>query len=116
MGSSRRLYSSPVFSEWRSRAADALAAGSVSRLADGRFDVRFRLWDVVKGTMIGGHSSAVEAGDLRLAAHRISDAIYEKLTGVKGVFSTRIAFVTKGAGKYTLRFFGDFSEIGRAHV
>ena len=95
--------SAPVFSEWRSRAADALAAGSVSRLADGRFDIRFRLWDVVKGSVVGGSAVAVEAGDLRLAAHRISDAIYEKLTGVKGVFSTRIAFVTKAGSKYTLR-------------
>ncbi len=95
--------SQPVFAEWRSLPVDALAAGSVTRLADGRFDVRFKLWDVVKGNVIAGHSSAVEAGDLRLAAHRISDAIYEKLTGVKGVFSTRIAFVTKGAGRFTLR-------------
>jgi TolB protein len=95
--------SAPVFSEWRSRATDALAAGSITRLADGRFDVRFKLWDVVKGTVIAGQSTAVEAGDLRLAAHRIADVIYEKLTGTKGVFSTRIAYVTKGGGRYTLR-------------
>jgi TolB protein len=95
--------SQPAMPEWRGRAADALAAGSVTRLADGRFDVRFKLWDVVKGTVIGGHSTAVDAADLRLAAHRIADAIYEKLTGTKGVFSTRIAYVTRGAGRYTLR-------------
>jgi len=53
--------SAPVFTEWRSRAADALAAGSITRLADGRFDVRFKLWDVVKGTMIAGQSTAVDA-------------------------------------------------------
>ena len=95
--------SAPVFSEWRSRATDALAAGSITRLADGRFDVRFKLWDVVKGTVIAGQSTAVEAGDLRLAAHRIADVIYEKLTGTKGVFSTRISYVTKGGNRYTLR-------------
>lgn len=95
--------SAPVFTEWRSRAADALAAGSITRLADGRFDVRFKLWDVVKGTMIAGQSTAVDAPDLRLAAHRIADTIYEKLTGNKGVFSTRIAYVTKGGGRYTVR-------------
>ena len=95
--------SQPVMTEWRGRAADALVAGSVTRLADGRFDVRFKLWDVVKGTVIGGQSTAVAADDLRLAAHRIADAIYEKLTGDKGVFSTRIAYVTKGGGRYTLR-------------
>ena len=95
--------SQPVMSDWRARAADALVAGSVSRLADGRFDVRFKLWDVVKGTVLGGLSNAVEAGDLRLAAHRIADFIYEKLTGDKGVFSTRIAYVTKGGNRFTLR-------------
>jgi TolB protein len=95
--------SAPAFADWRSRAADALVAGSITRLADGRFDVRFKLWDVVKGTMLAGQSTAVEAGDLRLAAHRIADTIYEKLTGNKGVFSTRIAYVTKGGGRYTVR-------------
>jgi TolB protein len=96
--------SQPVMADWRSRAADALAVGSVSRLADGRFDVRFKLWDVVKGNAIAAQSMAVDAADLRLAAHRIADTIYEKLTGDKGVFSTRIAYVTKGGGnRYTLR-------------
>ncbi|MFZ2651218.1 MAG: Tol-Pal system beta propeller repeat protein TolB [Burkholderiaceae bacterium] len=93
----------PVMTEWRSRAADALVVGSATRLADGRFDIRFKLWDVVKGAELGGQSNAVEAGDLRLVAHRIADYIYEKLTGEKGVFSTRIAYVTRGAGHYTLR-------------
>jgi len=93
----------PVMTDWRGRSADALAAGSVQRLADGRFDVRFKLWDVVKGSEIGGQASAVDAADLRLAAHRIADYIYEKLTGDKGVFSTRIAYVTRGGGRYTLR-------------
>ena len=95
--------SQPSMPEWRGRAADALVAGSVGRLADGRFDVRFKLWDVVKSVALGGQSSAVEAGDLRLAAHRIADFIYEKLTGDKGVFSTRIAYVIKGGNRFTLR-------------
>lgn len=95
--------SAPAFSEWRSRAADALVGGSVARLADGRFDVRFKLWDVVKGSELGGQSAAVDAAEVRLAAHRIADFIYEKLTGEKGVFSTRIAYVTKAGARYALR-------------
>jgi TolB protein len=94
---------SPAFTDWRTRGADALAGGSVSKLADGRFDVRYKLWDVVKGQDQGGQSFAVTTPDLRLAAHRIADAIYEKLTGEKGVFSTRIAYVTHGGKRYTLR-------------
>ena len=92
----------PAMSEWRARSVDALAAGSVQRLADGRVDVRFKLWDVVKGSELGGQASAVDPADLRLAAHRIADYIYEKLTGDKGVFSTRLAYVTKGGSRYTL--------------
>lgn len=94
--------SRPDLTPWRQKGADSLAAGSVSRLADGRWDVRFRLWDVVRGQDLGGQSYAVTVGDLRLAAHRIADYIYEKLTGEKGVFSTRIAYVTKAGNRYNL--------------
>lgn len=93
----------PVLPEWRSRGVDALVAGSVTRLADGRFDVRHKLWDVVKAEDLGGQAYAVPAADLRLAAHRVADAVYERLTGEKGVFSTRIAYVLRSAGRYTLR-------------
>jgi TolB protein len=94
--------SRPDMSPWRQKGADALVTGSVTRLADGRFDVRFRLWDAIRNQDLGGQSHAVVAGDLRLAAHRIADFIYEKLTGDKGAFSTRIAYVTKSGSKYNL--------------
>jgi TolB protein len=92
----------PALAEWRSRSADALVGGSVTRLADSRFDVRFKLWDVVKGVELGGVSKTVASADLRLAAHQIADAIHERLTGEKGVFATRIAYVTKTGGRFTL--------------
>lgn len=92
----------PDLSPWRQKGADSLVAGSVTRLADGRYDVRFRLWDVVRGQDIGRDGHVVAAADLRLAAHLISDYIYEKLTGDKGVFSTRIAYVTKTTQRFQL--------------
>ncbi|WP_442953231.1 Tol-Pal system beta propeller repeat protein TolB [Paucibacter sp. XJ19-41] len=95
--------SAPDWSEWRGRQADALAAGSVTRLADGRFDVRHKLWDVVKGQDLGGEAHAVAPDDVRLAAHRVADSIYQKLTGERGVFATRMAYVTKAGGRYSLR-------------
>ena len=94
--------SRPDVTLWRQKGADSLVSGSVARLADGRYDVRFRLWDVVRGQDLGGQSYAVTQGDLRLAAHRIADFVYEKLTGDKGAFSTRIAYVTKAAQRYQL--------------
>jgi TolB protein len=92
----------PDMGVWRQRNADSLLVGSVTRLADGRFDVRFRLWDVVRAQDLGGQSYTVTQGDLRLAAHRIADSVYEKLTGDKGIFSTRIAYVTKAATRFNL--------------
>jgi TolB protein len=87
---------------WRQKGADSLLTGSVARLADGRYDVRFRLWDVVRGQDLGGQSFAVTQADLRLAAHRVADAVYELLTGDKGIFSTRLAYVTKTASRHNL--------------
>lgn len=92
----------PDLGPWRDRTVDALVTGSVVRLADGRYDVRFRLWDVVRAQDLGGVSFPVPATDLRLAAHRVADYIYEKLTGDKGIFSTRIAYVSKHNGRHTL--------------
>ena len=92
----------PDMGPWRGLGVDALVTGSVHKLADGRWDVRFRLWDVVKGDDLGGVSFPVSANDLRLAAHKVADAVYEKLTGDPGVFSTRIAYVTKASNKFAL--------------
>jgi TolB protein len=92
----------PDMALWRQRAADSLASGSITRLPDGRWDVRFRLWDVVRDQDLGGQGYVVPQGDLRLAAHKIADFIYEKLTSDKGVFSTRLAYVTKAGSRYAL--------------
>ncbi len=92
----------PDLVQWRQKGADSLVTGSVTPLADGRFDVRLRLWDIVRGIDLGGQSYAVTQADLRLSAHRISDFVYEKLTGEKGIFSTRIAYVTKAGTRFTL--------------
>lgn len=101
-GTSLDESSRPDVALWKQKGADSLAVGSVTRLPDGRYDVRFRLWDVVRGEDLGGQGFAVTTGDLRLVAHRIADYIYEKLTGEKGVFSTRIAYVTKAGAHYRL--------------
>jgi len=93
---------SPVFADLRARQADDFVAGSVNRLADGRLDIRFKLWDVIKGAEIVGQAQAVHPDDARLAAHRIADVVYEKLTGEKGVFATRMAYVTKAGRRFSL--------------
>ena len=94
--------SSVDLAAWRGRGADALVAGSLSRLADGRYDVRYKLWDTVKGEELLGQSKVVLAADLRLAAHRVADEIHEKLTGERGVNATRIAYVIRAGRRFTL--------------
>lgn len=90
------------FGEWKSKGADALVVGSVQRLADGRFDVRYRLMDTLKSANLSGFGQVAGPDRLRVAAHKIADDIYEKLIGVRGSFATRIAYVTKAGNEYRL--------------
>src|SRR6266513_2807160 len=91
------------YAEWRSRLADALVLGSVAARPDGRYEVRFRLYDVVKQASLGGIAYTLSKDQVRATAHRIADFVYEKLTGEKGVFSTRIAYVVKRGSRFELQ-------------
>ncbi len=91
------------YGEWRSRLADALVLGSVGKSADGRFEVRFRVYDIVKQAPLGAIAYLFTQDNARAAAHRIADFVYEKLTGEKGVFSTQIAYVVKRGSTYELQ-------------
>ena len=92
----------PDLPVWRKQGADALLTGSISRVGEDLYEVRFRLWDAVRNQDLGGQSQRATASELRRVAHRASDWVYEKLTGEKGVFSTRIAYVTKSASIFNL--------------
>ena len=97
-GSALSETSEVKLADFKARGADALVVGSTTRLANGNFDVRFLLYDTVKSAdlreaRLDGNARTVAPARMRLAAHEISDAIYEKLTGDKGVFATRIAYV-----------------------
>jgi TolB protein len=87
----------------RALGADAVLGGSVTRLPDGRYDVRYRLGDAVRQTSLGGESLLAAEGDLRLAGHRIADWVFERITGEKGIFSTRIAFVSRQGARHLLQ-------------
>ena len=95
---------SPInHADWKSRGTDALAAGSVRRSPDGRLEARFRLYDTQQAVSLGGAAYVTGNEQLRAAGHRIADYIYEKLTGERGVFSTRIAYVVKSRNQYLLQ-------------
>ena len=86
----------------KSQGVEALVVGSIIENEAKRYKVSFRLWDVAKNEDLGAKSFFVSETDLRLSAHVISDFVFEQLTGEKGSFSTKIAFVTKFVSKYGL--------------
>ncbi len=87
---------------WKARGADALAAGSITRMANSRIDVRYKLTDTVRGGELSALGLTVLDQFSRLAGHRIADDIFEKLTGVRGAFATRIAYVARSGSEYRL--------------
>jgi len=93
----------PAFNDWKNWGADALVTGSVLATADGRYEVRFRLYDVQKQTQLAGFTYLMAAGQYRSTAHRISDVVYESLLGEPGIFSTRISYVLKTGKKFELQ-------------
>ena len=90
------------FGDFRARGADAVVVGSMRPLPDGRVEVRFALLDAVKQSQLVAMTYVVTSPQFRATAHRIADVIYEKLTGDAGVFSTRIAYITKQGSRFEL--------------
>ena len=91
------------YNEWSDRGASALVIGRTIPMPGGQVEVQFRLLDVAKQTQLTGLATVVPVAQLRVAAHRIADIIYEALTGEVGVFSTRIAYVLKRENTYALQ-------------
>jgi len=82
------------FQDWQSLGQNYLVIGQVTDTGGGQYNVQFQLLDVYKGGQLLGYRMTSSATDLRRTAHHISDLIFEKLTGKKGVFSGRIAYIT----------------------
>ena len=85
----------PQFGSWRAIGAQALVAGQVQSQPDGRLRVDFRLWDVFGETQMIGQQYFTTPENWRRIAHIIADAIYERITGEKGFFDTRIVFISE---------------------
>lgn len=89
--------------DWRARSADALLIGQVTPMADGRLDIRFRLFDVVREKQLAGLSYVAPANLTRTVGHKIADIVHEKLLGEPGSFSGRLAYILKKNGRYELQ-------------
>ena len=111
-GRFRTLYTGPQnlsdrsnldFAPWREKNADAIVVGGVYPIGGGRYEARFRLFDVPKQAQLGALAFTLNPQQARATAHRIADFIYERLTGERGIFSTRIAYVVKTGPRYQLQ-------------
>ncbi len=89
----------PRFGDWRTIQAQGLVTGQVVPQADGRLKVDFRLWDIFGEQQMVGLQFSTTPENWRRIAHLISDAIYERITGEKGYFDTRIVFIAESGPK-----------------
>ena len=89
----------PRFPDWKAINAQALVTGRVTRQGDGRLKVEFRLWDVTSGQQLNGQQYFTAPDNWRRIAHIVSDSVYERLTGEKGYFDTRIVFIDETGPK-----------------
>jgi TolB protein len=89
----------PQFQNWKTINAQALVTGRVTRQSDGRLKAEFRLWDVASGQQLTGQQYVTSPEFWRRIAHIISDQIYERLTGDKGYFDSRVVFVDETGAK-----------------
>lgn len=82
------------FSDWRMQGSEILIIGRVLQPGPDQYEIQFQVFDVLRSEQLMGYRQPTSAADFRRNAHRVSDLIYEKLTGVRGIFSTRIAYIT----------------------
>ena len=89
----------PTFDKWKSISAQALLTGQVVGDSEGRLRIDFRLWDVYAGDQLLGLQLTSTPENWRRVAHKVADAVYEKLTGAPGYFDTRVVFVAESGTK-----------------
>jgi TolB protein len=89
-------------SSYKARGADALVVGTVQKQPNGTYDVRYKLMSTIQNAKLSQLDQQAPAQFTRLSAHKIADDVYEKLTGVRGIFATRIAYVTQQGKSYRL--------------
>jgi TolB protein len=90
------------FGDWTTKSADYLAIGVVVPSADGRLTVRVRLIDVTKQAELASFAFTMAPALTRVTAHRTADEIYARITGEKGFFNTKIAYVKKAGTRFDL--------------
>lgn len=91
------------YPEWSVLQAQAITVGNVTALPGNRLKVTFGLADVLKQSQLVTMEYNIAPNQLRLTAHKIADVIYQKLTGEGPIFASRIAYINKAKGRYSLQ-------------
>jgi TolB protein len=94
-------FDAPIqYADWKAINAQALVTGAVSVAADGRLSVKFRLFDVFSDAPLGdGLQFAGTTDSWRRMSHKVSDAVYSRITGEGGYFDSRVVFVAETGPK-----------------
>ncbi len=92
------------FDTWRALKQNYIVVGRVLDAGAGAYRVEYELYDVPKGERLLGLAMTARATAMRDVAHQMADAIYEKITGVRGAFWTRIAYVTASGKGAAMRY------------
>ena len=83
------------FKDWRLLGPGSLVIGNITPSLDGAYVVEFQLYDVLRSRQVVGYQLTANRQAMRRVAHQIADQIYMKLTGLRGAFDTRVAYVTE---------------------
>lgn len=93
------------FNAWSKIGVSDIVIGAVEETSPGQYKIRFQLFDTLQGQQLVGYTIRAKKGQLRQAAHRISDLVFQELTGQRGAFDTHIAYVsTKFANGHIVRY------------
>ncbi|HMN36422.1 MAG TPA: Tol-Pal system beta propeller repeat protein TolB [Hyphomicrobium sp.] len=95
----RDMNAAPRFPDWRAIRADALVVGRTVKTGDGKVGAEFRVWDVASGRQLAGQRFSTAAQNWRRIGHLIADQVYQRLTGEKGYFDTRIVYIDETGPK-----------------
>ena len=87
------------FDDWAILGVEAVVVGRITQTGDNAYSVQFQLFDVYGRDQLVGYRMPASRGTMRRVAHRAADMIYEKLTGIAGVFDTKVSYVTSEDGR-----------------
>ena len=115
-GGTQSLQLQPRFADWRLINAQALVIGGTKVLPQGDIQVVFRLWDVFAQQQMVGLRLTTTPGNWRQVAHRIADAIYQRVTGEEGYFDTRVVYISEtGPARRRIKRLAIMDQDGENH-